>query len=551
MSSFDGRIPSIEGASNTELLQRIDALLLETKSDPKEVLKAINQAHAKDLEWARKSLLPLENTARSGIMITNPITYEDIRVQDRRISTSHNLHEKHIAIRTKERTPLLNQDEIQLLKHAADLYWNEQSDKSSSSRFTYQRKGNSEAHLSDIVSFSRESCINNDVPTLVDDILLHRVYPWIREAFLTNEKDINPENTSLYIYDSIFIRYNATEANDISFAEMAGEGKKPGGIGAGQPLHRDLGYVSVNIMLNDPSEFEGGGTFFENQLLSSSTLWDNTQFNLEQFAGGPLRPLGAGHALAHFSSDRHAGAATIQGVRDILVIFIAAAEMVQKDTITSSGAPKWEQSARLKTTARSFCQQCFGSEEVNNMQDELLCRIQHLRLATDAAPTDGEAWHYLGMALIEYTDIENQILDLAITCFEEALKHTPCDARLYNNLGLAWEKRLAELLQSNNVHNHSDLRYIHDNIKSSYEKAVVINSICSTVGCDVVPDLERVCLNFGLYLSYQDDYRGAVQVLERIQFGSDLGDMPLARRRVIEDAHKLMSFCENRARHAT
>ena len=157
--------------------------MLETKSDPKEVLKAINQAHAKDLEWARKSLLPLENTARSGIMITNPITYEDIRVQDRRISTSHNLHEKHIAIRTKERTPLLNQDEIQLLKHAADLYWNEQSDqsdKSSSSRFTYQRKGNSEAHLSDIVSFSRESCINNDVPTLrmreIDIYIYSRLY---------------------------------------------------------------------------------------------------------------------------------------------------------------------------------------------------------------------------------------------------------------------------------------------------------------------------------------------------------------------------------------
>ena len=541
-------MPSIEGTSNAQLIQRVDALLLGAKSDPTHVLKT---AHAKDLEWARNSLLPFERTVSNGIMIDNPIAYEDIRVQDRRIATDYNLHEKRIAIRTKEQTPLLSQDEIKLLKYAANSYWNNQSDNSASSRFTYQRKGNSEAHLSDIVNFSRESNMGNDIPALVDDFLVHRVYPWIREAFLSNEKDINPDDMGLYVYDSIFIRYNATKANDISLTEIVGEGTKPGSIGAGQPLHRDLGYVSVNIMLNDPSEFEGGGTFFENQLLSSSTLWDNTQLKSGQFLEGPLRPLGAGHALAHFSSDRHAGAATFQGVRDILVIFIAAVETVQKDGIKYSGAPKWEQSARLKTTARSFCQQCFGSGQVNDTKDELLCRIQHLRLATDAVPTDGEAWHYLGMALMEYTDIDKPVLDLAITCFEEALKHTPCDARLYNNIGLAWEKKLAQLRSSNNSGNDSELRYTHDKIKSAYEKAVAINSICSTVGCDVAPDLERACLNFGLYLSYQDEYRGAVQVLQRIECGSEcvsLDDMPLERRRVIEDARQLILFCENRAK---
>ena len=42
-------------------------------------------------------------------------------------------------------------------------------------------------------------------------MLLNRIYPWIREAYLSQVK-IGDE-LKLYVYDSLLIRYNATEAN--------------------------------------------------------------------------------------------------------------------------------------------------------------------------------------------------------------------------------------------------------------------------------------------------------------------------------------------------
>ena len=549
------------------VLEGIDELLLETTLDASCILNDIDQAHETDLLLAKSACLPFEKaTNDSNNWIRNSIQYESIRVKvaDERLSPSaQSLQERLIAIRTKESTPILNPEEIQLLKLATESYWSNQSVNSSSSRFTYQRRGNSEAHLSDVVTFSRE--MNNDITTVVDELLLRRVYPWIREAFLSSEKDVDPENLGMYVYDSLFIRYNATEANS-RISENASQTKNISRrTGAGQPLHRDLGYVSVNIMLNDPDEFEGGGTFFEQQLLSTSS-WDGVRFKTKSTSDLlPLKPISAGHALAHYSSDRHAGAATTAGIRDILVIFVAVADGSHEGLDNSSQvkrpklrAPIWERVARLKSTARSYCQRCFVSDaSIHNIHDEFLCRILHLRLAIDSVPFDGETWHYLGMTLSEYEDTVNtderrqsfdkSVLDLAIACLKEGAKYTPCDARLYNNIGLAWERKLAQFTSSTDA-KENDYKHIHTKIKSAYQNAVTINSCCSVIGCDVVADYERTCLNFGLYLSYQNDFKGAIDVLETIELTTvklrDLDMMSPARQRVIEDAHCLLLFCK-------
>jgi hypothetical protein len=555
ISGIDKNILSISNRESTShLLQQVDALLRESKIDPIHIWNAIDQAHEKDLLWAKSSPLPFERASASGgdnrsiEFIHNPIEYESIRIPDERRFVQY---PRSIAIRTNKSSPLLSQDEIQLLKMATESYWKSQSGESSSSRFTYQRKGNSEAHLSDVVNFSREVQMSNAVMDLVDVLLLYRVYPWIREAFLSKEDGVNVEQLGLYVYDSLFIRYNATEANSNALNEVIEQESTKHNMGAGQPLHRDLGYVSVNIMLNDPCEFDGGGTFYEHQLLSLHTWDEACQLESDAYQDtlvGPLKPLGAGHALAHFSSDRHAGVATTRGVRDILVIFVAVAETNQIELDQAQTVPRWERAARLKTTARSFCQQCITEDD--NLRDELLCPILHLRLALMAVPNDGEAWHYLGMALDEFANIDNSsaLLDLAIACLEEeGAKYTPCDARLYNNIGLAWEKKLA-LFRTNNAANEIDMRHFHNKIKAAYKNAVLMNSICSRMGCDVASDYERACLNFGLYLSYQNDFRGAIHVLERIELTCDptsnSQDLSPARHRVINDARNLLRFCK-------
>mmetsp|Transcript_20080 Transcript_20080/g.35703 ORF Transcript_20080/g.35703 Transcript_20080/m.35703 type:complete len:336 (-) Transcript_20080:46-1053(-) len=327
-------------------------------------------------------------------------------------------------------------------------------------------------------------------------------------------------------------------------------------------------------MLNSQEEFSGGGTFFENQLRPMLVQGDSN--NNAQ----PLKPSGPGHAIAHFSSDRHSGAATFSGVRDILVIFLAATEKKTQSSINTrqrKKAPRWEYNARIKSTARTYCSECS-----DNIHDQLICRILHHRIAIDQVFDDGEAWHYLGMALLDYhghlqlsvdsvtdadgngiTHIQTESddsnyslsqyepsLELAVSCLDEATKHTPCDGRLYNNLGIALE-RLLEYNIANSLQSKKVME-LHDKIRSAYRNSIMIHSVCEQLGCDVAADYESACLNYGLYLSKRDQFDNAIDVLSRIVppttntaavNENQLDAATWARRRVIRDATNLLGFC--------
>jgi len=71
------------------------------------------------------------------------------------------------------------------------------------------------------------------------------------------------------------------------------------------PLHTDGSIFSFNVLLNEPSDFDGGGTFFE---LSCQTI-------------KPPR----GGAVGHSGDVRHSGVAITRGERYILVGFVGCA----------------------------------------------------------------------------------------------------------------------------------------------------------------------------------------------------------------------------------
>jgi len=542
------------------VLDKVDSLLssfsaLSGQTINQNILTKIGAAVENDVSWAKESPLPFENELKNHAAIGEnkpKIEYEPISVT----ASSTDLSSiTTIALRTKSSTPLLTHNEIQLLREAVETYWkhlasSKKSDESSKSRFTYQRKGNSEAHLSDIVRYYEQRFYGEkkqqQVSALVHKLLLDRVYPWIRDAFLSKEDKSNGDidDLSLYVYDAIFIRYNATEAEN--------------NIGAGQPLHRDLGYVSVNIMLNSQDEFDGGGTFFENQLLPVILNGDGGTSKYIH----PLKPYRPGEAIAHYSSDRHAGSATFDGVRDILVLFVAAAAAA-----AGRAPPKWEVAARLKSTARSYCND-------SSISEQLLCRVRHHRLAIEHVPSDGEAWHYLGMALLDYHNYEvamqqqqqqhnctnnDSILRLAISCLEEATTYTPCDGRLQNNLGIALE-RLLEYYQSSDNENEMTtvdrsrlLDSLRGQVATAYDRSIQIHTLCNQAGCDVIADYESACLNYGLFISKLDDFEGAIEILSLVaanyeededttDSGTDDASL-IARRRVLRDANSLLGFC--------
>jgi hypothetical protein len=465
---------ALHNAQNVDvpvLLKNVQNLLEQRNisshdSSRKAILSRLDERQAADCKSAR--VLAVEEDKSQSI---SPPNYTWISAG-----------EKHSQLAIQSLVPILNATDIHTLVGAAEDYWQEAS--TQKSRFTYQRVGNSEAHISDL---------GHDAKQVMNRLLVESVYPLVREAFCTTFTQ--EEIESQCVYDALLIRYNATQAS--------------AGQGAGQPLHRDFGIVSVNIMLNE--EFQGGGTFFENQLLENSTT------------SIPLKPRGKGHCLAHLSSQRHAGAVTMDGVRDVLVIFVMA------DGVT----PRLLRNARLKQSARKDCEQeCEG-----NVTEYILCRIQHQLMAIEAVPDDGEAFQYLGTALMDYAGqvsdaVErDSLFNDAIECFRHAAVLTPCDSRVYSNLGLALSK------QGNEA----------PSVINAYEKAWDILERSSSAGCDVENEWDALSLNYGLYLANLDRFAEVYRVLERTARKKKAaleGNESTATSRVIEDAFRLWQFCE-------
>ncbi len=372
--------------------------------------------------------------------------------------------------------PIMDYTDVTTLRNEAESAWCS----GQTSRFTYQRPGNYEVHVTDLLTNAQE---------IVNVCLRNCIYPWIQNAF-------GPFGETLHVYDALIIRYNATEAMQSGAA-----------VGAGQPLHRDLGLVSINIMLNE--DFVGGGTFFENQLGNENSFQ-------------PVKPLAVGHAIAHYSSERHAGSATLQGVRDILVIFVSGNE------------------AAVKTAMIKQCRSICEAENVDDAVGASICRICHQMMAVELRPHDGEAWQYLGSALMDFSKIssgeasQEVLLQCALACFDNAIQFAPCDSRIYNNLGLL-NVRLANAASSEDVRNE----YL-TKAEQAYQKGWELLTKSESVGCDVTEDFDSLTLNFGLLVANQDRFVDACSILQRfvsrVEGRSD--------SRIVNDAYMLYSFCQ-------
>ena len=547
------------------LLEKVDTIL-NTKMDnliqkKEETLASIDASHAKDVEFCA-SLGSEASVIRDGdgdpaaavpIQIPIPIpipipAYEWVHANDEHSDGGPS--KRPLAIRTIDpKQPILDQESISIIREAAQKMWEasraeeqvasqSMSDSKSqsthtrtgtTSRFTYQRKGNYEAHLVDLADK-----VDGRIRTIIMDTLGQRIYPLVRDAFRPLIADL--DELDLRIYDSLVIRYNSTEAMMVD-PNTNIESSTKSFLGAGQPLHRDLGIVSVNIMLNAAEEFQGGGTMFENQLRSAIT---------EGSGDAPLalKPIGAGHAIAHLSNERHAGVGTTSGVRDILVLFLTASRKSSTLNVESTGTiPYMERATRLKTNARPNCIKC------ETLEESILCRMMYRRLALQFVPTDGEAWHYLGMSLREHAKTEKEplaleIMQLSISCLEQAVKLTPCDGRLCNNLGLAFEtlSEYATATDKTNICGQEDRATYY------YKRSVQIHALCEKVGCDVSFDFAMVTLNYGLYIANQDKFDDAVKILSRLRRGGkDVKSVDNPEQdRIINDGLRLLNFCEGR-----
>jgi hypothetical protein len=455
-------------------------VIVDSRLRPTEILQRTDARHAHDCATAMRLLATEELQPSSS---SSSLTMPTVAFRD--VCTFTDQH--FLACQSLE--PLLDTASIDRLRQVVEAKW--QADGGTSSRFTYQRPGNYEAHVSDLGPEVRRS---------VDAMLLEQIYPLIRQRFWNDNDDMNAQ---LCVYDALYIRYNATEA-------CLGPGFH---MGAGQPLHRDLGLVSVNLMLNDDADFVGGGTLFENQLR------DNNSTTVVE----PLKPLGVGHALVHYSGERHAGAATRAGVRDILVVFVTA---------QATPPPSLLRAALLK--------QCRDECECDDPLQSIQCRLLHQSMAVEMDPLNGEALQYLANALIDYADAVDatkpdeslSCLEQGVLTLEEATRLTPCDARVYNTLGRALDR----------LSRRARRPALVPAVQAAYQTAVDILERSQRMGCDV-PDLDLVRFNYGLYLSNLDLFAEAAAVLEPTASKYQPGD---TEDPILANAHSIFQLCQRR-----
>ena len=105
------------------------------------------------------------------------------------------------------------------------------------------------------------------------------------------------------------------------------------------PMHTDESTHSLTVVLNDLSEFEGGGTFFD-------------------VLGGAIRPP-IGHILAFDGNLLHGGDVLLSGTRYIVAVFLLLAP------VEASPADEWHNLARTDAAAGSETMSKGASENVD------------------------------------------------------------------------------------------------------------------------------------------------------------------------------------------
>jgi tetratricopeptide (TPR) repeat protein/GNAT superfamily N-acetyltransferase len=442
---------------------------------------------------------------------------------------------------------------------AAKDYWSQQeaaasddTSTTSTSRFTLQSANKREVHASDL---------NAPACGAINQALTECIFPLLRDAFAGDIRGVSYENdddSMLLLYDALIIEYDATSLECSNIRERPS-----------QPLHRDLGVISVNIALDDPAQFEGGGTVFEKLLVSQPSSSDNDDDI------STILPRAAGHAVAHPSRERHAGGALISGRRTILVMFVTATHRRSSSSSSSSQEDGMmmphplEAAARCKKLGMQLSHPDSQVEvpdssvpPLQGKQDQIMC----YRTAVRYDPSDGEAWLYLAMALQSAScskDVDGtKQLDEAIECLKTARQLNPNDGRVHNTLGIALQKR--ERLRINSIPPEMEDRplLLPDKIMKSFRTAAKLHSQAAAAGCQgAAVEARSALLNWGLYHANLDEFEKAVSILRQVCLEGHVADTSLdddtasqqqkpldvrefEAKRIVRDAKSLLSFCE-------
>ena len=451
--------------------------------------------------WAEcgsiRSCLAIEDTS---VQTQAATSYEWIQATDQEDRQARN-----VAVRTVGDVPLLDPVDISLLRRAADNRFALAAG-IQTSRYTMQYEGNSELHLDDLCAGDPQ------LKSRMDHVLQEKDYPLVRAAFDDEANDLDgdePPLGPLCVYDSIFVRYNGDKA------------KAAGRMGASQPLHQDGGIYSVNIALNSAVGFTGGGTFFEALTVGED---DNIQ-----------RPIAPGHAIIHKTTQRHAGAPTTSGVRDILVIFLTARRVVKSDN--REHAWRIERAMRL---------QSIGKELDRDKH------ISSLRLARGNDPTNSETPYWLGVNLIEgdmndESDERWTEISQGVESLYQSTMLNPADARAHYHLGMAISTRHKYAMRTKRTNLLPPAKVAGENLINAFETAIRLERKCLKAGCENGINLSAAYLALGDFMARLKSFDKAIMYLKQVEAAiEEAGDRDKGwAESMLDEVSSILEYCNS------
>ena len=265
-----------------------------------------------------------------------------------------------------------------------------------------------------------------------------------------------------------------------------------------------------------------GGTFFE-----ALTVGDDDEYI--------QRPNAPGHAIVHKTTQRHAGAPTTSGIRDILVIFLTARR--PKEVSVEENTWGIESAMRLQSVAKE------------TKRDKLL---PFLRLARDIDPTNSDILYWLGVHLMQGDSNDpsderwNEICQ-GVESLQYSAVLNPADARVHYHLGMAISTRHKYAMRTRRAHLLPPPKEAAETLIEAIETAMHLEAKCENAGCKNDINIAAGYLCLGDFMARLRDPDKAIVYLNQVEEHIDMeqdGDTNWVHS-MLDEVNSMLEYCRN------
>ena len=285
------------------------------------------------------------------------------------------------------------------------------------------------------------------------------------------------------------------------------------------------GVAAFACLLNPHSSDDSvsGGTFLEALTVGDG---EHTQ-----------RPIAPGHAIVHKTTQRHAGAPTTSGVRDILVIFLTA----RRPLDVENDANTWnvERAMRLQSIAK---------EELKLAREKLLPSLQ---LARENDPVNSEVLYWLGVHLIQGdmndpSDARWEEICRGVELLQASALLNPADARAHYHLGMGISTRHKYAMRTKRAHLLPPPKEAAESLVEAFETAIELERKCENAGCQNEINCAAAFLALGDFMARLKSFDKAIPYLNQVETtireAGDIGEN--WAHNMLQEVDSMLSYCE-------